>query len=409
MKKILVLGTLDTKGEQLDYLRERIKHRGHQVILMDVSMGAGSTVEADVTPGEIVQLVGKNIEELRSLKDRFVITEAMTSGAQQMALKLYSEGKVDGIVALGGATMALMGARAMQMLPFGIPKVIAVPAAMPVYVHQWFEATDIVIMQVIMEIAGMNDLVKHAIEQTAGTISGMAEESRSIPSLKLPFPSIAITEIGFSVKCARQVEKLLEEKGYNVCSFHAQGISDRAMDRLISEGFFDGIIDIVPAGLLEEVIKGNRAAGMERLDATAERGIPQVLTPCCLNLTGCGPTRKEGEKYNSRPKIWKMDAMRSMTRLNGEELQMCAKLYAEKLNKTKGPVKFFIPLKGWSAIDGEGTILYDPGEDHIFIDELRKHLKSEVELVEVDNNLEDFEFAQALVESFDKMFRAAKK
>jgi len=205
------------------------------------------------------------------------------------------------------------------------------------------------------------------------------------------------------------VEKLLEEKGYNVCSFHAQGISDRAMDRLISEGFFDGIIDIVPAGLLEEVIKGNRAAGMERLDATAERGIPQVLTPCCLNLTGCGPTRKEGEKYNSRPKIWKMDAMRSMTRLNGEELQMCAKLYAEKLNKTKGPVKFFIPLKGWSAIDGEGTILYDPGEDHIFIDELRKHLKSEVELVEVDNNLEDFEFAQALVESFDKMFRAAKK
>jgi uncharacterized protein (UPF0261 family) len=409
MKKILVLGTLDTKGEQLDYLRERIKGRGHQVILMDVSMGAGSSVEADVTPGEIVQLVGKNIDELRSLKDRFVISEAMTSGAQQMALKLYSEGKVDGIVTLGGATMALMGARAMQMLPFGIPKVIAVPAAMPVYVDQWFEATDIVIMQVIMELAGMNDLVRHAIEQTAGAISGMVEESRSIAALRLSYPSVAITELGFSVKCARQVEKLLEEKGYNVCSFHAQGISDRAMDRLISEGFFDGVIDIVPAGLLEEVIKGNRAAGMERLDATAERGIPQVLTPCCLNLTGCGPTRKEGEKYNSRPKIWKMDAMRSMTRLNGEELQMCAKLYAEKLNKTKGPVKFFIPLKGWSAIDGEGTILYDPGEDGIFIDELRKHLKSEVELVEVDCNLEDFEFAQALVESFDEMFRAAKK
>lgn len=405
MKKILLLGTLDTKGEQLNYLRDRIQSRGHQVILMDLSMGGIPSFTADITPAEIVQMVDKNLDELRGLKDRFVITDAMTAGAQQMALKLCSQGDVEGIVALGGATMALMGARTMQRLPFGIPKVLAVPAAMPAYVGEWFAASDIVVMQLIMEFAGMNDLVKHALEQTAGTISGMVETSRPHISLSLPYPTVAITELGFSPKCARQVEKMLEDKGYHVCSFHAQGISDRAMDRLISQGLFDGVIDIVPAGLIEEVLQGNRAAGMERLDAAAERAIPQIMTPCCLNLTGCGATRKEPEKYNSRPKVWKMDAMRAMTRLNEEELLLCAKLYAEKLNKTKGPVKLLVPLKGWSSIDGEGTILYDPVEDRIFVEELKRLLKPKVKVIEVDCNLEDHEFAQAVVDSFDEIFK----
>ena len=407
MKKILVLGTMDTKGEQLQHLGERIKSRGHQAVLVDLSMGADSSYKADITPQEVVQFVGKDLTELRNLKDRFVITEAMTDGARQMVLNLCAQGNVDGVVALGGSTMALMGSRIMQMLPFGIPKVIVVSAAQTVYISKWFEAMDVVVMQVIMELAGMNDLVRHAIEQTAGVISGMVEESRPYASLQLPYPSVAITELGFSVRCARQVEKFLEEKGYNVCSFHAQGISDKAMDQLISQGFFDGVIDIVPAGLIEEVLQGNRAAGMERLDAAGARGIPQILAPCCLNLTGCGPTRVDREKYASRPKSWKMDALRSMTRLNEEELRMGAKLYAEKLNKAKGPVKFLIPSKGWSSIDGEGTVLYDPDEDRIFVDELKRHLKPEVQVIGVDYNLEDPEYAHALVDTFDAMFKDA--
>ncbi len=409
MKKILVLGTMDTKGEQLHYLAGKIKSRGHQAMLIDLSMGADATIKADITPQEVMRFVGQELQELRNLKDRFVITEAMTDGARQMVLNLCAQGNVDGVVALGGSTMALMGSRIMQMLPFGIPKVIVVSAAQTVYIAKWFDAMDVVVMQVIMELAGMNDLVKHAIEQTAGVISGMVEESRPYASLQLSYPSVAITELGFSVRCARQVEHFLEQKGYHVCSFHAQGISDKAMDQLIAQGFFDGVIDIVPAGLIEEVLQGNRAAGMERLDAAGARGIPQVLAPCCLNLTGCGPTRVDREKYASRPKTWKMDALRSMTRLNEEELRRCAKLYADKLNKATGPVRFLMPTKGWSSIDGEGTVLYDPAEDRIFVDELKKHLKPEVEAVDVDYNLEDPEYAQALVDAFDEIFRRKKQ
>jgi uncharacterized protein (UPF0261 family) len=243
----------------------------------------------------------------------------------------------------------------------------------------------------------------------AGAISGMVEEALDYKSLKLPYPSIAVTELGFSDQCAKNVEQLLVEKGYHVYLFHAQGLSDRAMDRLISQGFFDGVIEIVPAGLIEEQFKGNRPAGMKRLDAACERGIPQVWAPCCLNLTGAGPTRTNREKYVASGRVLDIDEMRSMTRFPVDEMMIGAKLYAEKINKAKGPIKLVVPLKGWSSIDGEGSILYDPKEDQIFIEELKKNLKSPLEIEEVDCNLEDFDTATALVDSLDRFMQERKK
>jgi uncharacterized protein (UPF0261 family) len=408
-KNIVIIGSTNTKGEQLKFLKERIESRGHKGVLMDISMGGQPTIEPDVPPGEIARLGGKEIDELIASKDRLFVTNTMSAGAQQKALQLLSEGKLDGIVSLGGATIALVGSQVMAKLPFGIPKVIAAPAAQTVYVGKWFGATDLVVMQLIMEIAGMNDLVKNAICQVAGTIAGMVEEAYDYRSLKLPHPSIAITELGFSDQCAKYVEQLLTEKGYHVFPFHAQGISDQAMDRLISQGFFDGVIEIVPAGLIEEKFKGNRPAGMNRLDAAGERGIPQVWAPCCLNLTGAGPTRTNREKYVASGRVLEIDAMRAMTRFPVDELIIGAKLYAEKINKAKGPIKLVVPLRGWSSLEREGSILYDPEEDQIFIQELKKNLKAPLEIEEVDCNLEDFGTAQALVDSLVNLIKGVKK
>jgi uncharacterized protein (UPF0261 family) len=408
-KKIVIMGTADTKGEQLQFLKETISARGHQVLLMDMGMGGKPTVETDVRADEIAGLAGKNLRDLMASKDRFAVTEAMTAGALRKALDLLSQRSLDGLVALGGATMALAGARVMAKLPFGIPKVIGTPAAMPAYINKWFGATDIVVMQLIMEIAGMNDLVKNAIAQVGGAISGMVEEGFDHTALKLPYPAIAITEIGFSDQCAKYVEQFLTEKGYSVYPFHAQGVSDRAMDRLISQGFFDGVIEIVPAGLIEERFKGNRPAGLERLDAAGERGIPQVWAPCCLNLTGAGPTRTNREKYVASGRVLKIDDMRAMTRFPIDELVIGAELYAEKINRARGPLKLVVPLRGWSSIDKEGSILYDPKEDQLFINELKKHLKKDLEIEEVDCNLEDIDTARALVESLDTYIKEGKE
>ena len=408
LKKILILGTVNTKGEQLRLLKDKVTSRGHEAILMDLSMGGQPEFEADVTPAEIASLVGKKFEELISSKDRFYVTSAMSAGAEQKALDLLSQNSVDGVVALGGATMALIGSQVMSKLPFGIPKVIATPAAMPVYVGRWFGATDLIVMQLIMEIAGMNDLVKNAIAQVAGAIGGMVEEAHGYKGLKLPYPSIAVTEFGFSDQCAKFVEDLLTEKGYHVFPFHAQGTSDRAMDRLISQGFFDGVIEIVPAGLIEAKFKGNRAADMTRLDAAGKRGIPQVWAPCCLNLTGAGPTRTNREKYIASGKVLEIDEMRAMTRFPRDELLVGARLYAEKINKARGPIKLVIPLRGWSSLDHEGSILYDPAEDRLFLDELKKNLERPIDIEEVDCNLEEINTAQSLVNSMDKFMREDK-
>jgi uncharacterized protein (UPF0261 family) len=408
-KKIIILGTVDTKGEQLRFLKERIASRGHDPILMDLSMGGHPGFQADITPQEIAGLVGKNLKELTASKDRLSVTNLMTAGAQQKALDLLSRGNLHGMVALGGATMALIGSQVMHKLPFGVPKVIATPAAMPVYVGRWFGASDVIVMQLIMEIAGMNDLVKNALAQVAGAVSGMAEEAFDYKAMKLPYPSIAVTELGFSDQCAKHVEDLLTKEGYAVYPFHANGTSDRAMDRLIGQGFFDGVIEIVPAGLIEAKFKGNRAADMERLDAAGARGIPQVWAPCCLNLTGAGLTRTNREKYTASGRVLNIDEMRAMARFPRDELMIGAKLYAEKINKAKGPLKLVIPLRGWSSLDREGSVLYDPLEDRLVVEELKRNLTVPLEIEEVDANLEDLQTAKVLVDSLVQFMKREKK
>jgi uncharacterized protein (UPF0261 family) len=297
----------------------------------------------------------------------------------------------------------------MHKLPFGVPKVIATPAAMPVYVGRWFGASDVIVMQLIMEIAGMNDLVKNALAQVAGAVSGMAEEAFDYKAMKLPYPSIAVTELGFSDQCAKHVEDLLTKEGYAVYPFHANGTSDRAMDRLIGQGFFDGVIEIVPAGLIEAKFKGNRAADMERLDAAGARGIPQVWAPCCLNLTGAGLTRTNREKYTASGRVLNIDEMRAMARFPRDEMMIGAKLYAEKINKAKGPLKLVVPLRGWSSLDREGSVLYDPLEDRLVVEELKRNLTVPLEIEEVDANLEDFQTAKALVDSLIRFMESQKK
>jgi len=243
--------------------------------------------------------------------------------------------------------------------------------------------------------------------RAAGAMCGMLEDSGEAIS-RLLEKSVAITQLGWSANCASLVKRHLEERGYRVYPFHAQGIGDRAMDDLILKGFFDGVIDIASGGVIEEIFHGTRAAGPKRLEAAGERGLPQVITPCSINITNASLTRRQSEKYVSREKKIKQDEARVETRYNREELITAAKVYAEKLNKAKGPVKFLFPTRGWSSLDREGSVLYAPEEDKVFVEELRRNLKPEIEIEELNCHLEDAEFALALVETFVRMDQSRK-
>jgi uncharacterized protein (UPF0261 family) len=405
-KTIVILGTLDTKSEHLFLLKERIRQRGHQALILDMSIGSIPAVEGDIPATEIARIAGHDLTEMIAGRNRSFSTDIMITGARQKVAELLAEGRLDGIVAMGGASMALIASRVMSGLPFGIPKVTATPAAMPTYISEWFGAMDIVVMQVIMEFAGMHNLLEAVITQVAGAICGMVEAGVDYRSLTLPHPSVAITQIGFNEECASEVKRLLEARHYHVYPFHANGISDRSMERLIAQGFLDGLIDIVPAGLIEELFQGNRAAGMERLDAPINRGMPLVLAPSTLNVTGCGPTRRMKERFFNREPMLQIDEIRYMTRYTPDEMRQGARLYAEKFNRAIAPIKLLIPLRGWSSIDKPGSVLYDPEKDRIFVNELKDLLKPETpfEIEEIDCNLEDKIFAEALVDSFEELF-----
>ena len=204
----------------------------------------------------------------------------------------------------------------------------------------------------------------------------------------------------------------LEEKGYKVIPCHAQGVGDRAMDRLLIQGIFDGVVDIVPSGLSEELFGGNRAAGPDRLEAAGKRGIPQIITPCGFEMISCGPLKRK----DSGDPLWLsrnladrnyylQDAYRVQARTNTKELRLIAKTVAEKLNKAKGPVKVLIPEKGWSTLSVEGQLLHDPDTDKAFVQELEKNLKPEIEVRKLDTHLNTPEFAMAVVETFDEMMK----
>jgi len=398
-KSVIVMGTLDTKGEEILFLKQQLEQKQCSVTVIDVSMGAQPLFKADVTPDEVSRLGGSDIEEVRLSKDRDWINQVMERGAREKVKQLYSAGGVGGIMAVGGSTMALFGARVMKLLPFGIPKVIVCPGVIPAQVRRLYDTMDMIIMQGVVDFAGLNELAMSVLARAAGAMCGMLEDSGEAIS-SLMEKSVAITQLGWSANCARLVKQHLEERGYRVYPFHAQGIGDRAIDDLIQQGFFDGVIDIAPAGVIEEIFSGTRAGGPRRLEAAGERGLPQIIAPCSINVTNASLTRRKSEIYFSREKKLKQDEARIETRYNREELTTAARVYAQKLNKAKGPVKILFPARGWSSLDRKGSVLHDPEEDKIFVQKLRSNLKTEIQIEELDCHLEDDEFALALVEAF---------
>ena len=290
---------------------------------------------------------------------------------------------------------------------------------MPAYAGGYFGTKDIGIIHSVVDIAGLNPLVKDVLKRAAGAISGMVEMAEGPSSLSKGSSKrdlIALTEFKFSEECCSHMRHLLEEKGFEVIPFHAQGISDRAMEELIGEGFFQGVLDIVPAGVGEELLGGNRAAGPNRLENAGKMGIPQIITPCGFDMLSCGPLERGdrgdplwvSKDIKNRKRVIQ-DAFRVQARTAPQELREIAKEVARKLNQSRGPVSFLIPLKGWSSLDQEGMPLYDPEADQAFVHELKIHIDPKIPIIELDLHLNTREFAQEAVNQFLNLYEESKK
>jgi uncharacterized protein (UPF0261 family) len=418
-KTIVLVSTLDTKGSEAAFLKGLIQERGHRIILLDTNTGGEPSIPPDISAKEVAKAAGWNIEEVRRMKDTGKVSSIMIEGAIKKVKGLLEKGDLDGIVSFGGASNTAMATTIMKSLPFGIPKVmLSSTAAMPAYAGGYFGTKDITMIHSVVDIAGLNPLVKVVLTRAAGAICGMIEMGGGLTSLSGTAQKkrlIALTEFKFSEECCAHIRRLLEEKGFEVIPFHAQGTGDRAMEELIGEGLFQGVMDIVPAGVSEELLGGNRAAGSNRLERAGEMGISQIITPCGFDMLSCGPLERgdRGDplwvsKDIKNRKLFIPDAFRVQARTSSQELREIAKEVARKLNRSQGPVAILIPLKGWSSLDEEGMPLYDPEADKAFLDELKVHLTTKIPLIELDLHLNTREFAGEAVKQFIKLFEAKR-
>jgi len=411
---VLVVMSLDTKAPEAAFLRDRIEETGCRALLLDVSMLGEPGIAPDIGAAEVARAGGAELEAVRSWTDTNQAAGVMIAGAVAKARQLLDEGRLDAVISVGGASGTAVGTSIMKGLPFGVPKLmVSSMASVPAYAAQYFGTRDITLMHSVVDVGGLNELMCAVLANAAGAVCGMARAGvGAVKPQRRERPLIALTEFKFAEGCARLVRDDLVARGYEVIPWHANGIGDRAMEELIEQGLFDGVIDLVPAGVLEELLGGNRAAGPSRLEAAARAGVPQVIAPSGLDMLSCGPLERR-EKDDT---LWTShrlaeramfvpDAFRVQVRTSVEELREVAGVMAAKLAEACAPVRFLVPRGGWSNLSGEGGPLEDRQADAAFLEAFRAQVRGPVEIQEVEAPLNSPEFARAAVDALEEVLR----
>ncbi len=405
-KSIVIICNLDTRGEEIIFVKDLIRSRGHEPILIDFSMEEPPALAGDFTCEEVALRGGLPIEKVRAFyrSNREAATNNQIAGASAIVIDLMQQGRVHGVIGIGGATSTLVSTAIMQKLPFGMPKVMATPmAGHPRYVEVGVGTRDITMHNTVLDIVKMNPLLKAQITNAIGAICGMVEMTQGV-DFRFDGPVIAISSFGFAEMAVQGAVGMLEAEGFVPVVCHAQGKGDKAMEEMISDGLFQGVIDFCTGGIVEHLCGGNRDPGPDRLKAAARRGIPVVLAPCGLDFLSYGgrPDKLQATKDRAR---YVQDSFRVQVRTTVDELQRAADVMAERLNQSKGPFTFLIPLRGWSSIDREGRPIYDPAADAAFVVRLREKLINKNAIKEIDLHLYTPEFARVAVDEFTRLYR----
>lgn len=402
-RTVLVISTLDTKGAETRRLKTALEALGLRTLVMDLSMGGEGLFRAEIPPEEVAAAAGKPLAEIRASRDRSRVTDLTIAGGSRIAGELFAAGRIDGVVGIGGSTGSLMATDIMRTLPFGVPKLmISSTAALPGLATRYIGTGDILLFHSVIEISGLSDLLGNVIDRAAGAMAGMLAESIRPPAKHGGARPIALTMLGPCEQCASRVRAALEADGFQVIGFSAAGIGDRAMEQMIAQGFFQGVVDLAPGGVGEHLFGFMRDAGPDRLESAGRLGIPQVVSTCSVNHMTPAKNKYRPD-YAGRRK-YDLDKFRTWIRLSPEELKAVAQEFAAKLNRARGPVTVLVPTRGWSSVDSPGNPTFDPEEDRVFVAELRARLAPRIALVEVEANMEEAAFAAAVHAAAVRLF-----
>jgi len=407
VKTILIIGTLDTKREEILFIETLIKKRGFNVIIMDTgAMGSSNSIKPQITASKIVNVVSKHSPESMLLVEKEEYVNTVIRLGKILINSFYHDGKIDGVLGIGGGTGTSIGTAIMQALPRGFPKLmVSTIATGTTQCGSLFGTNDITIMHSIVDLQGINFVTARILSNAVGAICGMAEMYREeeIEDYDKGKILIAMSMMGTTTTGALKAKKIFEENGFQVISFHQNGTGGIAMEEMIGENVFQGVFDLSLHEVGDRELGGLHGAVKPiRLETAGKKGIPQVVAPGCLIYFVAGPVDSLPPEARGR-KYFVHSPQLTLVRATPQELTHIGKVVAKKLNLAKGPVKVFIPLQGFCAPDKEGSVLFDPEGNDAFINSLKKDLDKRIPIVEVNAHINDSEFIDLATEEFMKM------
>jgi uncharacterized protein (UPF0261 family) len=398
--RIVVIGTLDTKGKEIEYVRDRIRALGGEPIVIDSGiLGEPIAIAADVSRAEVAKAAGYSIDQVREAGSRGRAVEMMREGVRAACLRLHAQGRLQGALCLGGAEGALLGAFAMQALPLGLPKVIVSPSASGRRAFAPFVgSSDVVVMHSVVDILGLNPIALSVFDNAAAAVVGMAMHAGHPPT-GFGGRSVGITMLGQTTPGVMRLREVLLEGGWEPVIFHANGVGGPAMEELAKQGALAGVVDYTLSELANSLLDGIHATGPARLTVIGELGLPQVVVPGCVDFFNLGAPDTVPEKYRSR-KSYYHNPVATLVRLEPEEMAELGKLVAERLNGARGPVCVVAPTRGFSLSDTEGNSLWYPEADAAFIDALEAGLRPGIPFERADATVNDPAFAERVADRY---------
>ncbi|WP_053207659.1 Tm-1-like ATP-binding domain-containing protein [Jiangella muralis] len=405
MPTVVLVGTLDTKGDEYAFTRDRLRAAGVDVVVVDTGVLGEPGFEADLPRDQVAAAAGADLATLAAAADRGAAIVAMAAGAAEVVRSLHAEGRLDGAMALGGTGGSALASAAFRELPLGVPKLIVSTAASG-DTRPYVGETDLALMPSVVDIAGINRVSARILANAAGAMAGMVTAS--------PLPDLATRDLvaasmfGVTTPCVTEGRLALDRAGYEVLVFHMTGVGGRTLESLAAQGLLTGIYDVTTTELADELVGGVFSAGPERLVTAGQAGVPRVVSTGALDMVNFGPPDTVPAVFRDRV-LYEHNPSVTLMRTTPEECRELGIRLAQRVSACTGPTTVVLPLGGVSAIAVEGGAFHDPAADDALFGAIREHLdQRRVRLIELDTHINDPEFAHVAADELDDLIARAQ-
>ena len=399
-KSVLIIATLDTKGPEAAYIRDGLNRLGIKTTVIDTGiLGEPLGIVPDISHEDLAIFCGITLQELQNSGTRGRAVERMRTFVIEKVKELFSKGEVLGAIGIGGAEGSVMSAGALMTLPIGVPKLVLSPIASGRHEFGPLVGTsDMLVMHTVIDILGLNHISKTIYDNAIAAMAGLVNHGHELSKPPAGSKYVAVTMLGNTTTAVMALQKELEGAGFEVVTFHANGVGGPAMEELAEAGQFVGIIDFTPSEIVGTLVGGIHYGGPRRMKRAGPLGIPQILVPACVDFS-VHHTTSIPDEFKNRP-IYDHNPEFALARCTKEEMGKLGAYFAECANTSVGPLEIVIPGEGYSIPNTPGGVFWDRDADAAFESELMKNINPGIAVEKLPLHANSKEFGIAVAQRF---------